>query len=83
MLFLALAALLCGCEGIRIAGGTSEVGNPVSILPAHGAVDTTRTRVTGIGISSQGPPIRLLREDGEDGEPSEAARTAPDSIPVP
>jgi hypothetical protein len=75
LLALILAGMLSGCEGIRIVGGTSEVGNPVSAHSDHGAADTARTRVTGIGISTQGRPIRLVRE--------EAALPAQDSVPVP
>jgi|GEM_PF-6518955 len=53
------------CQGIQIVGGTSEVGNPNGKVIAQNPQDTNLTskgKVTGFQIQSQGPAIQWQRQ---------------------
>lgn len=79
---LALASVACGlcaCGQVKIAGGTSEVGNPSSSLldgEEEGGGDGS---VTGFAISAQGSPLKIIRDKRSQDKDSAQAQAAPDS----
>lgn len=74
--FLAALALLhCG-PGIKVAGGTSEVGNPANatLLDDSEDEDTASTAV-GVRFDLIGSPISIIKE-----KKAEKHASAPDSV---
>ena len=80
-LFAALALLHCG-PGIKVAGGTSEVGNPANatLLDDSEDEDTASTTV-GVRFDLIGSPISIIKEKKAE-KPASTSDSAPASASV-